>query len=265
MRVDFSGSEPVRPGQELPLAELAQWLTSHVESFEGPLTLEQFKGGQSNPTYKLLTPARSYVLRCKPRGPLLKGAHAVEREFRVTRELSRAGFPVATPLALCTDEGVIGSAFFIMELVKGRIFWEASLPGLPSEERRVYFDALNATLAKLHMLDPGALSLGDYGKPDRYIERQIARWSSQYRSDEAAGRVSAMDRLVEWLPDHIPPGDENRIVHGDFRADNVMFDPHDPRILAVLDWELSTIGHPLCLPPHDVPTAAFGPWRICWC
>lgn len=245
MAADLSGTEPVRPGQELPATALHAWLKTHVEGFKGPLTVEQFKGGQSNPTYKLLTPTRSYVLRRKPRGPLLKGAHAVDREYRITQELSRVGFPVAMPLALCTDEQVIGSAFFVMEHVTGRIFWGTSLPGLSSEERDDYFDAQNATLAKLHEFDPRVLRLQDYGRPDRYIERQIARWSSQYRSDEAAGQNADMDRLAEWLPKHIPVGDECRVVHGDFRADNLVFDPVEPRVLAVLDWELSTLGHPL--------------------
>jgi aminoglycoside phosphotransferase (APT) family kinase protein len=245
MDADFSGSERVRPGQELPLPELEAWLAANVDGFKGALTIEQFKGGQSNPTYKLTTASRSYVLRCKPRGPVLKGAHAVEREYRVTRELSRTGFPVATPLALCTDDGVIGSVFFVMELVVGRLFWGASLPGLSSEERGRYFDALNATLATLHTLKPHELALDGYGRSDRYLERQIARWSSQYRADEAAGRNSDMDRLTEWLPRHMPEEGECRLVHGDFRADNVIFDPKEPRVLAVLDWELSTVGNPI--------------------
>jgi aminoglycoside phosphotransferase (APT) family kinase protein len=260
---DFSGTEAVRRGYELPVAELGTWLATHVEGFEGPLTIEQFKGGQSNPTYKLVTPSRSYVLRRKPQGPLVKGAHAVEREYRITRALSRVGFPVATPLALCEHEEVIGSAFFVMQLVVGRIFWGTSLPGLSSQERGRYFDALNVTLASLHALDPHALGLDDYGRPDRYLERQIARWSSQYRSDEVAGRNPDLDRLADWLPQHIPAGDESRVVHGDFRADNVVFDADEPRVLAVLDWELSTLGHPLAdftyhLMMYRLPSSVLG-------
>jgi len=207
--------------------------------------IEQFKGGQSNPTYKLTTPARAYVLRRKPLGRLLKGAHAIEREYRVTRALSDVGFPVARPLALCLDDTVIGSVFYIMQLVTGRIFWDSTFPGLQHAERGGYFDHLNATLARLHTLDPMALGIGDYGKPTDYLRRQIARWSGQYLSDEIAGRNADMDRLVEWLPQHIPAGDECRIVHGDFRADNLVFSNEGPEVLAVLDWELSTLGHPL--------------------
>jgi aminoglycoside phosphotransferase (APT) family kinase protein len=263
MVADLSGTECVRPGQELPAEALVAWLETHVEGFQGPLTIEQFKGGQSNPTYKLVTPAGSYVLRRKPRGPLMKGAHAVEREYRITHELSKVGFPVATPLALCTDEKVVGSAFFVMRHVTGRIFWGASLPGLSSAERGGYFDALNATLARLHGFDPAVLGLEDYGRPDRYLERQIARWSSQYRGDEAAGRNPDMDRLAEWLPQHIPAGNECRVIHGDFRADNVVFDSVEPRVLAVLDWELSTLGDPLAdftyhLMAYRLPPSIYG-------
>jgi aminoglycoside phosphotransferase (APT) family kinase protein len=259
---DFSGTEQVRIGQELPFDTLSAWLADNVPGFRGPLHIEQFKGGQSNPTYKLMTPWQSYVLRRKPRGPLLKGAHAVEREYRVTRALSDAGFPVAAPVALCTDDAVIGSAFFVMKIVSGRIFWDSTFPGLQPTERGRYFDQLNVTLARLHSLDPGALNLADYGRPTDYLRRQITRWSTQYRNDELAGRNADMDRLVEWLPQHVPEGDECRIVHGDYRADNVVFEPHGPEVLAVLDWELSTLGHPLAdftyhlmmyrLPPHII-------------
>jgi len=243
--LDFSGTEKIRAGQELPVDALSAWLVDNVTGFCGPLYMEQFKGGQSNPTYKLVTPGKSYVLRRKPRGTLLKGAHAVEREYRVTLALSEAGFPVASPLALCADEAVIGSAFFIMDLVPGRIFWDSTFPALQPFQRRGYFDQLNATLARLHSLNPGALGLADYGKPTDYLKRQIARWSTQYQNDDLAGRNVDMDRLVEWLPQHVPPGDECRIVHGDYRADNLVFDANGPRVLAVLDWELSTLGHPL--------------------
>jgi aminoglycoside phosphotransferase (APT) family kinase protein len=245
MSDDFAGTEQVRAGHELPVNELSAWLAENIEGFQGPLRIEQFKGGQSNPTYKLITLGRSYVLRRKPRGQLLKGAHAIEREYRVTRALGGIGFPVAAPLALCMDEGVIGSHFFIMDLVEGRIFWESTFPGLPSAERKHYFDVLNGTLASLHSLDPEDLGLGDYGKGNDYLKRQIARWSRQYLEETAAGRVTDMDRLLEWLAQHVPAEEPARIVHGDYRADNLVFDVREPRVRAVLDWELSTLGHPI--------------------
>lgn len=241
----FSGTEPIRAGQEIDAPSLADWLDAHVEGYRGPLTIEQFKGGQSNPTYKLRTPGRDYVLRRKPPGALLKGAHAIEREYRVIAALSAVGFPVARPFALCLDESVIGTWFYVMEMVGGRIFWDSTLPTLTQGERPSYFDAMNATIAKLHLLDPPNIGLADYGKGGNYFERQIARWSRQYLEDAAAGRDSNMDRLIDWLPSHIPPGEQQSVVHGDFRADNLVFHPNEPRIIAVLDWELSTLGHPL--------------------
>ena len=235
-----------------------------VPDFAGPLAVEQFKGGQSNPTYKLVTPTRAYVLRRKPPGKLLPGAHAVEREYRVISALASQDFPVAQAYGLCTDDEVIGTAFYVMEMVDGRIFWEAALPQLSREERPVYFDAMNATIAALHAIDPEAAGLGDYGKPGNYFARQIGRWSKQYAGDLEAGRVPAMDRLVEWLPENIPPDDgEARIIHGDFRCDNMIFHPQEPRVLAVLDWELSTLGHPLAdfsyhLMMYRMPAAVTG-------
>lgn len=221
-------------------------MAREVPGFEGPLSVVQFKGGQSNPTYRLDTPGRSYVLRRKPPGKLLPGAHAVDREYRVIAALDAQGFPVAKPFGLCTDTDVVGTEFYVMEMVEGRIFWEAALPEVPREDRAAYFDAMNATIAQLHGIDPEAAGLGDYGKPGNYFERQIGRWSKQYLGDAEAGRVAAMDRLVEWLPANIPPGeDEARIIHGDFRCDNMIFHPTEPRVIAVLDWELSTLGHPL--------------------
>lgn len=240
-----AGTTAVREAHRFDEARLARWLERHVEGYSGPLTVEQFRGGQSNPTYKLATPTRSYVLRRKPPGPLLKGAHAVEREAKVLSALGPAGFPVAHVYALCTDDAVIGSWFFIMEMVEGRIFWDATFPDVRRDEREAYFDAMNATIAALHRLDPDAIGLGDYGRPGNYFGRQIARWSTQYLEDTDAGRDPVMDRLVAWLPANIPPDDETRIVHGDFRCDNMIFHPTEPRILAVLDWELSTLGHPL--------------------
>jgi aminoglycoside phosphotransferase (APT) family kinase protein len=240
-----AGTTAVRDAHRFDEERLERWMDANVESYAGPLTVEQFKGGQSNPTYKLVTPSHSYVLRRKPPGPLLKGAHAVEREARVLSALGPSGFPVAHFYALCTDDTVIGSWFFVMEMVEGRIFWDATFPDVGRSQREAYFDAMNATITALHRVDPEAVGLGDYGRPGNYFERQIARWSKQYLEDAEAGRDPDMDRLVEWLPAHIPAGDESRIVHGDFRCDNMIFHPTEPRVLAVLDWELSTLGHPL--------------------
>ena len=239
-----SGTTSVRPGYGFDSAPLDAWMRVHVDGYAGPLHIEQFKGGQSNPTYKLVTPERSYVLRRKPPGQLLPGAHAVDREARVLTALHGAGFPVARVFGLCTDAAVIGTWFYVMELVEGRIFWDATFPDVPVEDRPRYFDAMNATIAALHSLDPDAVGLGDYGRVGNYFQRQIARWSKQYLEDADAGRDPNMDRLVEWLPANIPADDETRIVHGDFRCDNLIFHPTEPRILAVLDWELSTLGHP---------------------
>jgi aminoglycoside phosphotransferase (APT) family kinase protein len=243
-----SGTIEVREAHRFDAARLERWMETNVAGFAGPLEVEQFKGGQSNPTYKLITPARCYVLRRKPPGKLLPGAHAVDREYRVITALGRAGFPVARTFGLCEDESVIGTAFYVMEMVEGRIFWEAHFPEVARAERPAYFDAMNATIATLHLIDPAAIGLGDYGRSGNYFDRQIARWSRQYLGDVEAGRVAAMDRLVEWLPQHIPAdgdGDETRIIHGDFRCDNMIFHPDRAEVLAVLDWELSTLGHPL--------------------
>ena len=257
-----TGTTPVRDSQRFDEAALARWMAEHVEDYAGPLSVEEFKGGQSNPTYKLVTPGRAYVLRRKPPGKLLKGAHAVDREARVLTALHKTGFPVARVYGLCTDEDVIGTWFYVMEMVEGRIFWDATLPDVPAAERPAHFDAMNATMAQLHGFDPDAIGLGDYGKSGNFFERQIALWTRQYLADEDAGRDPLMDRLIAWLPDHIPAGDETRVVHGDFRSDNMIFHPTEPRVIAVLDWELSTLGHPLAdfayhammyrMPPHIV-------------
>lgn len=240
-----AGTTAVRDAHRFDEAALTRWMVDHVDGFSGPLTVDQFKGGQSNPTYRLTTPGAAYVLRRKPPGPLLKGAHDVLREARVLTALANTDVPVAPVHGICADDGVIGTPFFVMGLVEGRIVWDATFPDVPREERAAYFDAMNATLAALHGVDYAAVGLGDYGRPGNYFARQIARWSKQYQDDADAGRDADMDALVAWLPDNIPADDETRIVHGDFRCDNMIFHPTEPRILAVLDWELSTLGHPL--------------------
>ncbi len=241
----FMGTGAVRDAHRFDESRLADWMTQHVPGFSGPLRVEQFAGGQSNPTFKLVTPARRYVLRRKPPGALLKGAHAVDREARVIEAVGKTGFPVPQVHGLCTDESVIGTWFYVMDCVEGRIFWESTFPGVPDRDRPRYFDAMNETLARLHGIEPNSVGLGDFGKPGNYFARQIGRWSRQYLEDPDAGRLADMDMLVEWLPAHIPPGDEVAIVHGDYRVDNMIFHPTEPRVAAVLDWELSTLGHPL--------------------
>lgn len=257
------GTTPVRDGFAFDEAALARWMAEHVAGFVGPLAVEQFKGGQSNPTYKLVTPGKSYVLRRKPRGQLLKGAHAVEREAKVLTGLAKTDFPVARVHGLCTDDSVIGTWFYVMDMIEGRIIWDATIAGASPDERAAIFDAMNATMAQLHVVDHQAIGLGDYGRPGNYFERQIGRWSRQYLEGADAGRDPAMDRLIEWLPANIPLDDDATcITHGDFRIDNIIFHPTQPRVLAVLDWELSTLGHPGAdfayhammyrMPPHIV-------------
>ncbi len=244
-QVANAGTTPVREVHRFDEAALAAWMAEAIPGFDGPLTVEQFKGGQSNPTYRLSTPSARYVLRRKPPGPLAKGAHDVLREARILTALADTPVPVARVHGVCADEGVIGTPFFVMEMVEGRIFWDASFAEIDRVERPSYFDAMNATIAALHRIDPVAVELGDYGRPGNYFARQIARWTGQYLDDADAGPNDDMDALVAWLPEHIPAGEESRIVHGDFRCDNLIFHPSEPRILAVLDWELSTLGHPL--------------------
>jgi aminoglycoside phosphotransferase (APT) family kinase protein len=236
---------PIRAAHRFDEQALAAWMEMHVEGFSGPLEVRQFQGGQSNPTYVLQTPGRDYVLRRKPPGILLKGAHAVDREYRLIDALHPTGFPVPRPYGLCLDENVIGTVFYVMGKVEGRNFWDTAFPEVSRESRPLYFGAMNEAIARLHSIDPVAVGLGSYGKPGNYFERQISRWSGQYFDDEAAGRIPAMDRLIAWLEDRIPPGDDAAIVHGDFRCDNMLFHPTEPRVVAVLDWELSTLGHPL--------------------
>lgn len=257
-----SGTTPVREAYQFNELALARWMTANIEGFLGPLKVEQFKGGQSNPTYKLITSTRHFVLRRKPPGPLLKGAHAIEREARVLTALEEVDFPVAHVYGLCTDDTVIGTAFYVMEMIEGRIFWDATLPAVPRNERPAYFQAMNETIARLHNIEYAEVGLAGYGGSGNYFERQIARWSQQYTDDIDAGRNDEMDQLIEWLPRNIPLGEEAAIVHGDFRIDNLVFHAVQPRVIAVLDWELSTIGHPLAdfsyhlmmyyMPPHIV-------------
>jgi aminoglycoside phosphotransferase (APT) family kinase protein len=241
----YMGSGAVRDAHRFDESRLDAWMRAHVAGYDGPLTVEQFTGGQSNPTFKLITPSRKYVLRRKPPGVLLKGAHAVDREARVIAALGASGFPVPAVYAVCLDETVIGTWFYVMDCVEGRIFWESTFPGVSARERPLYFDAMNETLARLHTTDPSHVGLSDFGRPGNYFARQVSRWSKQYLEDPDAGRLADMDALVEWLPAHIPAGDELSIVHGDFRVDNMIFHPTEPRVVAVLDWELSTLGHPL--------------------
>ncbi|WP_395688233.1 phosphotransferase family protein [Aestuariivirga sp.] len=229
---------------DLPATTLEPYLTKHIQDFTGPLRLFRFKGGQSNPSYRIETPAATYVLRRKPFGTLLASAHAIEREYRVTLALHGAGFPVAKPLHLCTDEAIIGSPFFIMEHVSGRIFWEPHAPGLSGNARAALFDEIGSTIARLHGLDIAELGLADFGKPHGYIARQIKRWSDQYRASETE-QIVEMDQLIGWLPGACPADSGASLVHGDFRLDNCIIHQSEPRILAVLDWELSTVGDPL--------------------
>lgn len=239
-----SGTAEVREELRFDEQLLSEYMTSHVEGFHGSLNVRQFRGGQSNPTYLLEADSGRYVLRRKPPGDLLKSAHAVDREYRVISALYGADFPVPRPYVLCEDDVVVGTSFYIMECVEGRIFWDLDLPGLESDERAAIYDSVNDTIAKLHGFDYGALGLEDFGKPGNYFARQISRWSGQYRASETRS-IAAMDRLMEWLPEHIPDDESASIVHGDFRLDNMIIDVDEPRVIAVLDWELSTIGHPL--------------------
>jgi aminoglycoside phosphotransferase (APT) family kinase protein len=240
----FSGTKETAPALRIDAARLQDYLAAQVKGFAGPLTVKQFKGGQSNPTYLLQTPARSYVLRRKPPGKLLPSAHAVDREYRVISALYAQGFPVAEPLAFCADEAVAGTPFYLMGFVDGRVFWEPQMPGSNPAERTAVYDAMNDTIARLHSFDPGQIGLGDFGKGENYVARQIERWSKQYRASETE-KIDAMERLIEWLPRHVPPGGPPRLVHGDYRLDNLIVARDAPRIVAVLDWELSTLGDPL--------------------
>ena len=264
---NFTGTRPVSEQHAFDVAALQTWLQATLPDFAGPLSVEQFKGGQSNPTFKLLTPGAAYVMRCKP-GPvakLLPSAHAVEREYRVMAALASRGVPVPQMLALCEDEAVIGRAFYIMSMVEGRVLWDQSLPGLSKAERGAIYDEMNRVIAALHCVDHQAAGLAGFGKPGNYFERQIGRWGKQYIAS-ITQPIEAMNQLIAWLPAHMPASarDDTKVsvVHGDYRLDNLVFHPTEARILAVLDWELSTLGHPLadfsyhCMAWH-IPPGAF--------
>ena len=243
---ETTGAMPVREGHQFDEVSLSRWMSANVEGYEGPISVRQFRGGQSNPTYLVATPSRSYVLRRQPSGVLLKGAHAVDREAMVQSALCGTRVPVARIYGTCVDTDIIGTMFYLMELVEGRIFWDATFPDVETGERPEYFRAMNAAIANLHTLDPARIGLGGFGRPTGYVERQIKRLSEQYLADTAAGRDPNMDRLIAWLETARPQNQERvAIVHGDFRCDNLIFHPTEPRIVAVLDWELATLGHPL--------------------
>jgi aminoglycoside phosphotransferase (APT) family kinase protein len=258
----FSGTKEVADALAIDAARLEAFLASRLPAFAGPLSVRQFKGGQSNPTYFLQTPARRYVLRRKPPGKLLPSAHAVDREFRVISALHARGFPVAAPLLYCDDAGIAGTPFYLMDHVEGRVVWEPHMPDAQPHERAAVYDAMNATLARLHSFDPAALGLGDFGRGDNYVARQVERWSKQYRASETDG-IAEMERLIAWLPSHLPPPAPVRVVHGDYRLDNIILAPREPTIRGVLDWELSTLGDPLAdlayhLMQWDMPPSESG-------
>lgn len=231
--------------QGLDLTHLDTWIRAHVPAFDGPLQAEKFAGGQSNPTFKLTAGDNQYVLRRKPQGVLLASAHAVDREFQVLSALSATNVPVPTPVALCEDESVIGSMFYIMEYLEGRIFWDPALPEVSDEDRGEIYDQMNLVMANMHMVDLNEVGLRGYGKPGNYFERQIGRWTKQYRAAETE-TIADMEKLIDWLPKNMPKDDgQVALVHGDYRLDNMIFHPTEPKIIAVLDWELSTLGHPL--------------------
>jgi aminoglycoside phosphotransferase (APT) family kinase protein len=240
----FSGTKEVTAALRFDIASLEAYLTKQIFGFKGPLTVSQFKGGQSNPTYLLDTPTHRYVLRRKPPGTLLPSAHAVEREYRVISALYEQGFPVAEPMLLCEDTSVVGTPFYVMAFEQGRVFWEPSMPGATPPERETVYDEMNATIARLHSFDPAEIGLGDFGRGENYIARQVERWSKQYRASQTE-TIDEMDRLMEWLPANLPPPAPVRLVHGDYRIDNLIVASVSPEIHAVLDWELSTLGDPL--------------------
>lgn len=240
----FSGTKDVAGALAIDAAHLQDYLAAKAPDFACLLAVKQFKGGQSNPTYLLETAAGKYVLRRKPPGKLLPSAHAVDREFRVISALHAQGFPVAKPVLYCSDESVAGTAFYVMDFVDGRVFWEPQMPGSNPAERKAVYDDMNAVLARLHTFDPAAIGLSDFGRGENYVARQVNRWSKQYRASETE-QIPEMDRLIAWLPAHLPPPGPVRLVHGDYRLDNAILAADAPKIRAVLDWELSTLGDPL--------------------
>jgi aminoglycoside phosphotransferase (APT) family kinase protein len=239
-----TGTKPVAESHKFDEASLDRWMKANVAGYAGPLEVRQFKGGQSNPTYQLITPGKKYVLRRKPPGKLLPSAHAVDREFRVISALYPTGFPVAKPYGLCTDDSVIGTWFYVMDMVEGRVLWDQSLPQYQPAERTAIFRAKIKTLADLHNTDYVAVGLEDFGKPGNYMGRQVDRWTKQYKASETE-HIEEIERLIEWLPKTLPPQERTSIVHGDYRLDNMIFHPTEPRVAAVLDWELCTLGEPL--------------------
>ena len=240
----FSGTKDVTPAHSFDVRKLEAYLADRIEGFRAPLEVRQFRGGQSNPTYQLLTPNRKYVLRRKPPGKLLPSAHAVDREFRAISALHPTGFPVAKPYLLCEDDSVIGTMFYVMECVEGRVIWESTIPGADKKERWAIYDAMSETIARLHTLDYEKIGLTDFGKPGAYVARQISRWTKQYQLSETE-TIEEMNKLIEWLPAHLPPEGKPSVVHGDYRLDNMILHPTEPRVLAVIDWELCTIGDPM--------------------
>ena len=239
-----SGTKEVAESHRFDEAALAAWMEANVEGYAGPLEVRQFKGGQSNPTYQLVTPTKKYVLRRKPPGKLLPSAHAVDREYKVISALYPTGFPVARSYGLCTDDSVIGTMFYVMDMVEGRILWDQQLPQYEPAERHAIFMAKLKTLADLHNTDHEAIGLGDYGKPGNYMGRQVDRWTKQYKASETT-HLEEMERLIEFLPKSLPAQERTSVVHGDYRLDNMVLHPTEPRVIAVLDWELSTLGDPM--------------------
>lgn len=243
LQKSFSGTREMLGAHRLDEAKVQSYLEAEIPEFRGPLEIREFKGGQSNPTYQLRTPGGNYVLRRKPPGALLKSAHAVDREYRVLEALAEVAFPAPRVLHLCEDEDVLGSTFYVMACVEGRVIWDPVAGREKPSDRRAIFDSMIEVLATLHAIDYKAIGLETYGRPGNYFARQISRWTKQYLASETE-KIPAMDRLIEWLPENIPDHEASGIVHGDYKLDNMILHPSEPRVIAILDWELATIGHP---------------------